>query len=111
MGVQQPPPPFPPRRKPGLLHMCTGGDQHRAQEENGIVSGLQDHQQCSVTKEHKAKMTCGEATASPGHRLTIKYRQLVMNRGWGGECNMGVESNCENLRQTCGNIAKKMRGK
>ena len=30
----------PPRRNSGLCHVCTGGKQHKAQKENGLVSGL-----------------------------------------------------------------------
>ena len=37
------PPPSPPQRDSGLWHVCTGGNQHKAQKENGPVSGLQDH--------------------------------------------------------------------
>ena len=29
-----------PRRDSGLCHVCTGGSQHKAQKENGFVSGL-----------------------------------------------------------------------
>ena len=29
-----------PRRNSGLCHVCTGGKQHKAQKENGLVSGL-----------------------------------------------------------------------
>ena len=29
-----------PRRNSGLCHVCTGGNQHKAQKENGLVSGL-----------------------------------------------------------------------
>ena len=32
-----------PRRNSGLWHVCTSGKQHKAQKENGLVSGLQDH--------------------------------------------------------------------
>ena len=31
---------FDPRRNSGLCHVCTGGKQHKAQKENGLVSGL-----------------------------------------------------------------------
>ena len=37
-GAQSAPPP--PRRNSGLCHVCTGGKQHKAQKENGLVSGL-----------------------------------------------------------------------
>ena len=38
-----------PRRKAGLLHVCTGARQYKAQKENGlVVSGLQDHRYLSV---------------------------------------------------------------
>ena len=43
------------RRKPGLLHVCTRGDQHKAQEENGLVSSLQDQRYFFV----HTKMACG----------------------------------------------------
>ena len=33
-------PPPPPGRNSGLCHVCTGGKQHKAQKENGLVSGL-----------------------------------------------------------------------
>ena len=33
-----------------LLHVRTRGGQHKAQEENGLVSGLQDYRYLSVTK-------------------------------------------------------------
>ena len=31
--------PPPPRSNSGLLHVCTGGSQHKAQEENWLISG------------------------------------------------------------------------
>ena len=53
--------PFPqtPRRRPGLLHVRTRGDQHKAQEEIWLVSGLKHQKYLSVTKECSAKMTRG----------------------------------------------------
>ena len=32
--------PPPPRRNSGLCHVCISGKQHKAQKENGLVSGL-----------------------------------------------------------------------
>ena len=46
-----------PRRRPGLLHVCTGGDRHKAQEQNGLVSGPKDRRYPSVTRECTTK-TC-----------------------------------------------------
>ena len=39
-----------PRRRPGLLHVCTGGDQRKTQEEQRLVSGLKDHRYLSKKK-------------------------------------------------------------
>ena len=44
------PAPPPPRRNAGLLHVCTGGRQDKAQEEMWLVSGLQDRRCPSVTR-------------------------------------------------------------
>ena len=43
--------PPPPRRKSELLHVCTSGSQHKAQKENGLVSGRKDHRYLSVTED------------------------------------------------------------
>ena len=40
-----------PRRNSGRWHVCTGGKQCKAQKENGLVSGLQDHRYLSVTED------------------------------------------------------------
>ena len=42
-----------PRRSSGLLHVCTRGDQHKAQKENWLVSGLSDQRYRSVKREAK----------------------------------------------------------
>ena len=49
-------------RKPGLLHMCTRGEQHKAQEENGLISGLKDYRYLSVMEECNMKTVGGAQT-------------------------------------------------
>ena len=41
----------PRRRNAELLHVCTSGRQYKAQKEDWLVSGLQDHGYLSVKRE------------------------------------------------------------
>ena len=46
----------PPRWNAELLHVCTGGRQHKAQKENWLISGLKDHRYLSVKKDIRMPM-------------------------------------------------------
>ena len=63
-----------PHRKPELLHVRTKGDQHKSQEENSLVSGLNDRRCLSVTTDGDTKIAGGWATdnvvAAPQRRVT-----------------------------------------
>ena len=73
------PPPAPPRRNSGLWCVSTRRDQHKAQKEIWLVSGLQDHRYLSVNKD--AKMPVDGPLK---RRNAVKTRRYVQNHRHAG---------------------------
>ena len=78
-----------PQRNSGLWHVCTGSKQHKAQKENGLVSGLQDHRYLSVTEHmtrrcqwagHQQMQCSGDAAVRQGPSLSYDHRTCEFDR-------------------------------
>ena len=66
-----------PRRNAEVLHVGTRHDQHKAQKENWLVSGLKDHRYLSVTRmRHRGASGQATNTQSNGsQRYVMNHRQ------------------------------------
>ena len=71
--------PPPPRRNAGLWCVSTRRDQHKAQKEMWLVSGLQDHRYLSVNKD--AKMPVDGPLKK---QSSVKTRRYVCNQRHAG---------------------------
>ena len=77
-----------PRRNPGLWCVSTRRDQHKAQKEMWLVSGLQDHRYLSVNKD--AKMPVDGPLKKRNAVRTRRYVQYHRHAGPTGSISQPV---------------------